>query len=110
MFDVTEYREGIEKIREVTMARAVPKHLGGSVLTGTIMAQLLPKLAVALNDMDSVGPALIMQMARVLAEECFKQFKVTLLSCVAIFHRPQSCSRLIMWIIASYRRLVYCHV
>jgi hypothetical protein len=40
------------------------------------MAQLLPKLAASLNDIKLVGPALVMHMARILAEECYKEFKV----------------------------------
>ena len=64
------------QVRDVLKQRTAPKLLGGSYLTGRVMAQLLPKLAVALNDINSVGPALVMHMARVLAEECFRDFKV----------------------------------
>lgn len=41
---LTEYREVMSTIQSVVMKRATPKLLGGTRLTGTLMAQLLPKL------------------------------------------------------------------
>ena len=53
------------------------KSFGGHALSGKLMADVLPKLAKHLNDITSVGPALVLSLAKVLAEDCFKWFKVT---------------------------------
>lgn len=84
-----DYRTQLERVKEVVFARAVPKVLGGTQLTGAMMATLLPKLAVALNDIHSVGPALVMHMARMLAEECFKEFSVCI--CALFWHEFARC-------------------
>ncbi len=63
-------------MRALITDRLQPKTFGGHVLTGTMVADFLPKLARHLNDITSVGPALVLSMAKVLADDCFQWFKV----------------------------------
>jgi hypothetical protein len=69
---------------------------GGRLLTGRIMADILPRLTKHLNTVSSVGAALVLQVAKALSEDCFAWFQVC--ACVCVCRSSSGLHHIVQWV------------